>query len=185
MAVGISMTSSDQTDIRKQVVDSRGLLKKIQLVVPGFRGYRELEDLRSADELLRRQVAIILQKGLSSLRDGRRKLVEQGDYTALEPVASLISRLQQLEGEVEHAEQGYSGISPMIRVGEDTLNSLYDYDFAFVDTASKLSDSCDLSSTAGGTPEMQGKIDDITSKLTDFKTAFEKRLEVVEKIQIK
>ena len=156
------MASSDQTDIRKQVVDSRGLLKKIQLVVPGFRGYRELEDLRSADELLRRQVALLLQKGLSNLRDGRRKLVEKGDYTSLEPVASLISRLQQLEGEVEHAEQGYSGISPMIRVGEDTLNSLYDYDFAFVDTASKLSDSCNIASAVGAESGMQGSIDDIT-----------------------
>ena len=177
--------SSDQTDIRKQVVDSQGLLKKIQLVVPGFRGYRQLEDLRAADELLRRQVALILQKGISSLRDTRRTVVDKGDYSSLEPVASLISRLQQLEGEVEHAEQGYSGISPMIRVGQDTLNSLYDYDFAFVDTASKLTDSCNSLSSAAGHSALGGSIDDIDSKITDFKNAFENRMRAVEKIQIK
>ena len=177
--------SSDQTDIRKQVVDSQGLLKKIQLVVPGFRGYRQLEDLRAADELLRRQVALILQKGISSLRDTRRTVVDKGDYSSLEPVASLISRLQQLEGEVEHAEQGYSGISPMIRVGQDTLNSLYDYDFAFVDTASKLTDSCNALSSAAGHSALGVSIDDTDSKITDFKNAFENRIRAVEKIQIK
>lgn len=177
--------SSDQTDIRKQVVDSQGLLKKIQLVVPGFRGYRQLEDLRAADELLRRQVALILQKGISGLRETRKSLVDKGDYSSLEPVASLISRLQQLEGEVEHAEQGYSGIAPMIRVGQETLNSLYDFDFAFVDTASKLTDSCNALSSASEPGTMGTGIDDVDSKITDFKNAFENRIRAVEKIQIK
>ncbi len=177
--------TSDQTDIRKQVEDSRGLLKKIQLVVPGFRGYRELEDLRAADELLRRQVSLILQKGLSSLRETRRTLVDKGDYNSLEPIASLISRLQQLEGEVEHAEQGYSGISPMIRVGQETLNGLYEYDFAFVDTASKLNDSCSAVSDAAGQADIQARLDALDTKITGFKSAFENRMREVEKIQIK
>lgn len=177
--------TSDQVDIRKQVEDSRGLLKKIQLVVPGFRGYRELEDLRAADELLRRQVAVMLQRGITGLRDARRAIVDGGDYKSLEAVAATISRLQQLEGEVEHAEQGYSGISPMIRVGQETLNSLYDYDFAFLDTASKLSDACNLSSAAGDSTAIGQGLTDIDSKITDFKTAFVKRIEAVEKIQIK
>ncbi len=177
--------TSDQTDIRKEVDDSRGLLKKIELVVPGFRGYRQLEDLRAADELLRRQVALWLQKGLTNLRDARRSLVDGGDYNSLESVAALISRLQQLEGEVEHAEQGYSGIAPMIRIGQDQLNELYEYDFAFVDTASKLSGVCDLSAAVKSQTGVQGRLDDIDTKITDFKTAFENRMREVEKIQIK
>ena len=44
-------------DIRNQVDDSRGVLKRLQLLIPGFRGYRQLEDLRVADALLRKQVA--------------------------------------------------------------------------------------------------------------------------------
>ena len=177
--------TSDQADIRKQVEDSRGLLKKIQLAVPGFRGYRELEDLRTADELLRRQVAVILQRGISNLRNARRSMVEGGDYNTLEPLASQISRLQQLEGEVEHAEQGFSGIAPMIRVGQETLNSLYDYDFAFVDTASRLSDACDFAVVTSGEGSMIAKLNEIDSNITAFKTAFEKRIEAVEKILVK
>ena len=44
-------------DLRSKVEDDRGLLKKIELLIPGFRGYREREDLRAADSLLRQQLA--------------------------------------------------------------------------------------------------------------------------------
>ena len=44
-------------DLRTKVEDDRGLIKKIQLCIPGFRGYRQKEDLRLADSLLRQQIA--------------------------------------------------------------------------------------------------------------------------------
>ena len=46
----------DSPDLRTEVDKSRGLLKRIQLLVPGYSGYRKLEDLRAADELLRGQI---------------------------------------------------------------------------------------------------------------------------------
>jgi len=39
------------TDLRTKVEEDRGLLKKIELFLPGFRGYRKKEDLRAADSL--------------------------------------------------------------------------------------------------------------------------------------
>ncbi|MBU4189406.1 MAG: hypothetical protein KJ886_00210, partial [Candidatus Thermoplasmatota archaeon] len=44
-------------DLRKKVEEDRGMLKKIELAIPGFRGYRKREDLRIADSLLRAQLA--------------------------------------------------------------------------------------------------------------------------------
>ena len=45
------------TDLRDKVKDDRGLIKMIQLVIPGYRGYRIKEDLRIADRLLREELA--------------------------------------------------------------------------------------------------------------------------------
>lgn len=39
-------------DLRSKVEDDRGMLTKIQLGIPGFRGYRQKEDLRIADSRL-------------------------------------------------------------------------------------------------------------------------------------
>src|SRR2546428_367087 len=44
-------------DIRDRVEQDRGLLKKIQLVIPGYAGYRRREDIRAAGNLLRIQLA--------------------------------------------------------------------------------------------------------------------------------
>ena len=60
-------------DIRDRVEQDRGLLKKIQLVIPGYAGYRRREDIRAADNLLRIQLANQMKgvRGdLEEIRDG-------------------------------------------------------------------------------------------------------------------
>jgi len=90
-------------DIRKRVEEDRGLLKRIQLHIPGFAGYRRKEDLRASDNLLRVQ----LSKRLGEVRDGleecRRVLVAEYDTDELEDIGGLINKLQTLEGKVRHA----------------------------------------------------------------------------------
>ena len=45
------------TDLRKRVEEDRGILKRIQIFLPGYSGYRKKEDLRIADSMLRNHVA--------------------------------------------------------------------------------------------------------------------------------
>ncbi len=52
----VSYMSGNSPDLRDKVVDSRGFFKKLQLAIPGLKEYRKLEDIRAADELLRKQV---------------------------------------------------------------------------------------------------------------------------------
>ena len=54
-------------DIRERVEEDRGLIKKIQLKIPGYAGYRRREDIRNADILLRNQVADQVKKVRSDL----------------------------------------------------------------------------------------------------------------------
>ncbi len=177
--------SSETPDLRNRVEDSRGLLKKIQLVVPGFRGYRQLEDLREADELLRRQVVQMLQGTESLVKQARTNMVNNGDYGNLQPAASLLSKMQMLEGDIMHAEQGYSGISPAIRVKQQTLDALYEYDYAFIASASLLKSTAD----AAGIASLSG--DNLNSELAklsvmadDIRSSLSKRMEAVENIKV-
>jgi len=55
--------------------------------------------------------------------------VVRGDYTNLTNVGSQIFQLQQIAGEVRHAEQGYSGWVASITIDQDRLNQLYDNDY--------------------------------------------------------
>src|SRR5579875_1603297 len=102
----ISNMSSDNPDIRQQVKEQSGSLKRLQTKV-------NLEQLR-------------------------RQIANSADYTNLTLVGSAISQLQQFAGELRHSEQGYSGLAPSISITEQTLNKLYDYDYAFVQSAYDL-----------------------------------------------
>ena len=177
--------SPETPDLRNKVEDSRGLLKKIQLIVPGFRGYRQLEDLREADELLRRQVVQVLQGTESLVKQARSNMVNNGDYGNLQPVASLLSKMQLLAGEIMHAEQGYSGFSPAVRVKQQTLDSLYDYDYAFIAAANQLKSTADgsgLSSLSGDS--LNAELAKLSGMVDNIRNTLSKRMEAVENIKV-
>jgi hypothetical protein len=178
----------DNPDIRQQVDDSRGFQKKLELLIPGLRGYRTQEDIRVSDDMLRNQVADKLDQAKSNLEDLRKQMVAAGDFTNLSTVGSLIFQIQGLSGQVRHAQQGYSGFVANISINTDRLNKLYEYDYDFVNSAVQL-----LSATS---PQMliydptapssiQTKVSAISSALSDFKQKWGVRMEAIENILVK
>ncbi|EQD73185.1 hypothetical protein B1B_03350 [mine drainage metagenome] len=80
-------------DLRQSVDASRGTLKRLQLLVPGFRAYRQGEDLRAADSLLRRQVADKIRAARATLENARSALTNAAQFRVLNdlPRCSRIS----------------------------------------------------------------------------------------------
>ena len=180
--------SQDNPDIRKQVEADRGPMKKLELLIPGLRGYRKLEDLRVSDNLLRNQIADKLNKTKANLEGVRQLMVTAGDYTNLATLGSLISQVQQLSGEVRHAEQGYSGFVATISINEDRLNQLYEYDYEFVVSAIQLLEATspsnlvyDVTSPAS----IQSGLTSVRAAIQDFKQKWAVRMEAIEDILIK
>jgi len=111
-------------DLRDKVKEDRGLLKKVELAIPGFRGYRKREDLRIADSLLRKQLADKLKSVLTNIEQSRETLTRKMEIDMLEDVRRLVNQAQVIEGKVRHAEQGYTGVSADYRIEESELNQL-------------------------------------------------------------
>jgi hypothetical protein len=179
--------SQDSPDIRQQVDENRGFQKKLELLVPGLRGYRTLEDLRVSDSLLRNQVADKLDQTKGNLEGLRKQMAAAGDYTNLTSVGSLISQVQQLGGEVRHAQQGYSGWVPTITINPDKLNKLYEYDYGFVNSAVQLqslttSPSLVYDTTAPNS--VQVVLSRLGGAVSDFKQKWSVRMEAIENILV-
>ncbi len=182
------MLSQDNPDIRKQVEASRGPQKKLELLIPGLSGYRRLEDIRVADNLLRNQVADRLDQVKSNLEGLRKQIAMAGDYTNLTNVGSLIFQVQQLGGEVRHAEQGYSGFVATISIDQDRLNQLYDYDYDFVSSAFSLlslTSSPNLIYDTSSPASIQVPLTKVSSAVADFKQKWVTRMEAVKGILVK
>ncbi len=178
--------SSDNPDIRQQVDANRGTLKKLELLVPGLRGYRQKEDIRVSDSLLRNQVADKLDLTKGTLESLRKQMVSSGDYNNLTSIGSLISQFQQLGGEIRHSQQGYSGFAATFQVDEDKLNKLYDYDYDAVNSSIQL---LNLTSSMIYDPanpaSIQTSIAKISSMLASFKQKWSLRMEAIENIVLK
>lgn len=179
--------SQDNPDIRQQVEDNRGPQKRLELLVPGLRGYRTLEDLRVSDALLRNQVADKLDNAKSNLEAVRKQMATAGDFTNIGSVGSLISQVQQLSGEVRHAQQGYSGFVATISINQDKLNKLYDNDYAFVSSAIQLQSMTTASNLTYDTTapnSIQTGLSRVSAAVGDFKQKWAVRMESVENILV-
>lgn len=169
-------------DLRERVTEDRGLLKKLELAIPGFRGYRKREDLRIADSLLRKQLANNLGKIREKMELARQDLTKKMEMDLIDNMASLMNNITSTENRVRHAEQGYSGISADFNVREDELNKIYEWDLNLLSDLENLSNSAStLQSTigTGNNTEINQKINEVENEIREFNSLFDKRIQSI------
>ena len=179
-------TSTDTNpDVRAQIEANRGISKKLELLIPGLHGYRELEDVRAADSIVRNQVADKLDQSKSNLEDLRTQMVSNNDFNNLTNVGSLIAQVQQMSGQVRHAQQGYSGFAANIQINQDKLNKLYEYDYDFVASAVSLQGKTSIAYDPVAPNSVQTTLNDIANALRAFKQSWSVRMEAIENVLLK
>lgn len=186
-APAIGATPSAPVDLRESVDQSRGTLKRLELLIPGYHGYRQADDIRAADSLLRRQIADRLKNARTTAETARTVLTTAGQFAALNDLAPLVSDLMRLEPKVRSAEQGYSGIATAIKVGPQQLDRLYEYDYGFAIAADQFGQTMSqlpALASAGNPASLQALIATARSQLNDFDQAFQARMRAVEGIQV-
>jgi hypothetical protein len=169
-------------DLREKVKDDRGLLKKIELAIPGFRGYRKKEDLRIADSLLRGQLADKLKSVLKEVERCRDILTRNMEMDMLEDVRRVVNQAQIIEGKMRHSEQGYTGISADYRINEDELNRLYEWDLGLIKHIAELKNSANIFKDAINSrnkEKMKNEMISLNDKLIAFQDLYEKRREAI------
>ena len=174
-------------DIRGRVEDDKGILKKIQSFIPGFRGYRKKEDLRDADRMLRMQLADRLGKQRRGLEECRGMLVSSGAMNELDSVGGLINQFKRIEGLVTHAEMGYSGIAADIQIKETELNTMYEFDATMIDHIAAISasiESLKSSLMAADSATSHRDLMNIKARINDFEDQFDRRMNVIQGTEV-
>jgi hypothetical protein len=195
-ACGASMTppasapgaaGSPPVDLRERVDQDRGVLKRLQLLIPGYRGYRQGEDVRAADNLLRIQTADKIRNARSTMENVRSTLSNAGQFSALTTLAPLISDLQRFEGEVRFAEQGYTGISPSVRINPQQLDRLYEYDYGFVVAADQVGQTVGqlpAAATGGDAGSVTALLAQARGQISQLEQAWKARIQAIEGIRV-
>ena len=173
-------SNKPRVDLREKVEDDRGLIKKIELAIPGFRGYRKREDLRIADSLLRAHLAGRLQAAVTTVEQCRNELATKMRLDVLENMGKLINKISSMENRVRHAEQGYTGISADHRVDVDELNKLYEWDLKLIDHINDLNKLATSFKKAIDDESKTTKyMDELEGKILEFDQVFGQRIQKI------
>jgi hypothetical protein len=183
-----AVATSAPVDVRQQVDSDRGVLKRLQMLIPGYRSYREGEDIRAADSIVRRQVADRLRNVRATVENARSSLTNAGQFQALNDLAPFIADLMRIEGQVRAAEQGYTGISPAVRIRPTELDRLYEYDYGFAQAADTLAQTVQPLAAATLDPATAAQVPAILTaargQLAQIEQAFKARIQVIENIRV-
>lgn len=174
------------TDIRTKVEEDRGMLKKIELFIPGFKGYRKREDLRVADSLLRQQLAMRMGEINRKFDNCRDELTRALEIGLMSEIGDITKLSRQVENKIRHAEQGYSNISADIRFEEEELNRMYEWDLSLLQTIESVGKMADeLNNAITGSDGTAGqKMKDIRKALNEFNSIFEKRISIISGLEV-
>jgi hypothetical protein len=166
-------------DLRQKVEEDRGLLKKIQLAIPGYRGYRQREDIRAADDILRIQLSERLGRARAEVEKCRKSLVDAMLTGELDRLGQLVNKFKAVEGEVRHAEGGYTGFSTQIKIEEPELDQLYEYDYNMINYLLNIEQGIIPlrgAVEAENSGAIKNEIANLRTRLDDFETTFKARI---------
>lgn len=129
------------SDLYERVSEARTALEKLAGKVPGYHGYKEKEMRRESDRLLRETVATHMEMQRQRMDDLQKQLISAGRFEYLDEMGNAVTKLQGFVDRVRKAPYGYSGLFDAVRVREEELDRLYDFDHRLLEYPDRLAEA--------------------------------------------
>ena len=163
------------TDYQSQIESQRGKLKELLLKVPGFKGYIELEDRRTADKILREAVADRFQEQLDRITAIQTEFVDQGDLAYVDDLETIVVKIRTFIDRIRHAAYGYSSFFSALKIDADVLDKIYDYDQALLGGVDIIANTMETLATAEDPEQIKALIADLKEHAQDIVTKADQR----------
>ena len=168
------------SDLFDQVTGDQDIFKKLASKIPGFNGYIERQNRRAADKLLRETIADhfeALYKRVSALQTD---FISQGEILYVDDLEKAAIKLRTFIDKIRRASYGYSGFFDAVKVNEEELARVYEYDNALLDLEDEVGHAINNVEASMGSEGLPSSIRHLTSKAQDCLDAFNSRDEVMQ-----
>ena len=172
---------SEKKDLYAVAKDQMRLSERIAAAIPGFRGYKEKELRRESDKLLRNHLYLKLSNAKSDLKTIFQKLSDRRYFDVLTDMDRLVAKMDRVVEKVNHASYGYSGFYDVVKVKEESLDRMMDFDNQLIDGVNGLVADVDAFKTelaSGEYKNTKERIQNLTDKLEAFEENFDTRDEI-------
>lgn len=173
---------SEKRDVYLNVKGQMRLAERIAAAIPGFRGYKEKELRRESDKLVRNHLDRKLSATKSEVKQIFQKLADRRYFDVLTDMDRLVAKMDRVTEKVNHASYGYSGFFDAVKVKEENLDRMIDFDNQLIESVNALTTEVNTFKaelTSGETKNMKNMIRTITDRVEKLEGTFDKREEVI------
>jgi hypothetical protein len=154
-------------------------VSRIASKIPGFSGYIERANRRNSDKILRDAIAdrfVKLHQRISSLQ---RDLISEGEISYIDDLESAAIKIQTFADRVRNATRGYAGLFDAVKVREEELTLLYQYDEKLLGLVDEISNAIENVEASIGSDGLAASIRHLENLSQDCIDTFDRREEVI------
>ena len=166
-------------DILERVSGEEDFLTKIAKKIPGFKGYINRTERREADKILRENIADRFEALWGKISEVEKEVVSGGNIEMVDDLESSAIKLRQFIDRIRHASYGYAGFFDAIKVNEEELDAIYQYDMQMLAYEDEISRAIDNVEASLGSEGLPAAVRHLTTLSQDCLDAFDKRKEVI------
>jgi len=167
------------SDLFDQVTSDQDPIKKLMSKIPGFKGYIERATRRDADKLLREQIASQFSQLKTKVGEIQQDFVSSGELSYLDDLETAATKIQTFIDKISHASYGYAGFFDAIKIKEEELAKIYEFDLAMVDLGEEIERAIENVNASIDTDGLPAAIRHLVSLTRDLVSTFDRREEVV------
>jgi len=180
------MGVSEKKGIYEKAKEEMRLSERILAALPGFRGYKEKELRRESDRLIRNHLYQRLMIARKDLKEAFQKLSDSRLHEVLTDMDRFLMRFDRVSEKINHASYGYTGFFNIVKVEEEKLDKMIEFDTNLLDNVEKVVEESDTFKKEVGKQKFE-KVRDHISNLSDMletlEETFEERDEVIKGVK--
>lgn len=167
------------SDIFDKVLSDLDPIEKILSYVPGFKGYFDRDNRRSADKLLRETVANRFEELYQRLSALQRDLVSQGELKLVGELEAATIKIRTFTDRIRSATYGYSGLFDAVNVNSEELQQIYNFDLALLQYTDSINDAIDNVERSIGSDGLPAAVRHLVSLTREAIETYDRRKEVI------
>lgn len=130
-------------NLREKILDGENILEKLMRKIPGFEGYKNREQSRTADQIQRTFMAKSITEHKGRLADVGQEMMRSGNIMLIGEVDRVSKIIDKVIDKIQHAEYGYSSLFSAAKIDTEQLDNLYEYDLGMLSNIEAISEAID------------------------------------------
>ncbi len=167
------------SDLFEKIKADQNPLEKIASKIPGFSGYMERKNRRSADKMLRETVADRFEELWQRVSALQNDLVSQGELSYVDDLEKAALKLRTFIDKIRRASYGYAGFFDAVKINQEELTRVYQYDAAMLEMVNEVGHAIDNVEASIGSDGLPAAIRNLVNHGQELISLVNRRKEVM------